>query len=62
MTMMTFISQNPSSCGVIDIDKIGVVQKFYEKVKNPPSNIANGAIYFLSKEFMRKIIKMDNFN
>jgi len=60
MTMMTFISQNPSSCGVIDIDKIGVVQKFYEKVKNPPSNIANGAIYFLSKEFIRKIIKMDN--
>lgn len=45
ITMMLFKSDNPSSCGIVELDKNNVVQKFHEKIKNPPSNLANGAVY-----------------
>ena len=45
ITMMTFITDTPSSCGIVKIDEDAVVQEFYEKVENPPSNLANGAVY-----------------
>ena len=62
MTMMTFITENPSNCGVVGIDERGIVKEFYEKIENPPTNIANGAIYFLSKEFLNRLKKMKNLN
>ena len=52
ITMMTFCTDNPSLCGIVEIDKNGVVVGFHEKVSNPPSNLANGAIYILSNKFM----------
>ena len=52
LTMLTFNSQNPSSCGIVETDKKGVLKNFHEKVKNPPSNIANGAIYVFDSEFV----------
>lgn len=45
ITMMLFKSDNPSSCGVVTLDDSNIVQQFYEKVQNPPSNLANGAVY-----------------
>jgi mannose-1-phosphate guanylyltransferase len=45
ITMMLFKSDNPSSCGIVEVDENDIVQKFYEKVKNPPSSLANGAVY-----------------
>lgn len=45
ITMMLFHSDNPKSCGIVELDKDGIVQKFHEKVKNPPSDLANGAVY-----------------
>jgi len=45
LTMMTFETDDPSSCGIVELDQEGVVQHFFEKVKNPPSNLANGAVY-----------------
>jgi len=56
MTMMTFRTDSPSECGIVELDEKGVVQAFYEKIAHPPGNIANGAIYILSKE-MINIIK-----
>lgn len=61
-TMMTFISENPSSCGIVEVDDKGIIQNFFEKVHKPPSKIANGAIYFLSKEFLNILKKMKNVN
>ena len=52
MTMMTFCTENPTSCGIVELDSEGVVIGFHEKVANPPSNIANGAVYILSAEMM----------
>lgn len=45
ITMMLFKSDNPSSCGIVELDKNNIVKKFYEKISNPPSNLANGAVY-----------------
>jgi len=53
MTMMTFRTDNPSSCGIVELDDRGVVVGFHEKVINPPGNLANGAIYILSAELLK---------
>ena len=47
MTMMTFTTPTPQSCGIIEKDKMGCVQAFHEKVPSPPGNMANGAVYIL---------------
>lgn len=52
ITMMTFDSLNPQSCGIVNIDSDGIVKAFYEKVENPPGRIANGAVYLLEPEVM----------
>lgn len=44
ITMMTFKTPTPKSCGIVKIEK-DIVTEFHEKVQNPPSNIANGAVY-----------------
>tara|TARA_B100000886_G_scaffold283409_1_gene207702 strand:- start:8094 stop:9422 length:1329 start_codon:yes stop_codon:yes gene_type:complete len=45
LTMLTFNSSNPKHCGIVETDINGVLTNFHEKISNPPSNIANGAIY-----------------
>ncbi len=57
MTMMTFRTDAPSECGVVRLDKHGVVQEFKEKVDNPPSNIGNAAIYLVEPEVVDWIHK-----
>tara|TARA_B100000795_G_C22708384_1_gene402515 strand:+ start:70 stop:849 length:780 start_codon:yes stop_codon:yes gene_type:complete len=52
MTMMTFRTATPSSCGIVELDNAGIVQKFHEKVKKPPGNLANAAIYLLEPEVL----------
>lgn len=52
LTMMTFRTDKPSECGIVELDKNGVVIGFHEKVLNPPGNLANGAVYILSIEFL----------
>ena len=45
ITMMLFKTDIPETCGIVELDERGIVQKFHEKVKNPPGNLANGAVY-----------------
>lgn len=52
MTMMVFRSENPSSCGIVELDERGVVIDFHEKVTSPPGNLANGAVYILAPELL----------
>ena len=52
ITMMTFYSSTPETCGIVEIDGKGIVNKFFEKVQDPPGNIANGAIYAFDYEFI----------
>ncbi|MBU3607810.1 nucleotidyltransferase family protein [Polynucleobacter nymphae] len=55
ITMMTFDTHNPSACGIVETDELGVVTAFYEKVANPPGNRANGAVYLLAPEALKWI-------
>ncbi|EMY76319.1 nucleotidyl transferase [Leptospira weilii serovar Ranarum str. ICFT] len=52
ITMMTFQTDSPKTCGIVELDKSGVVQKFHEKVENPPGNLANAAIYLIEPEVL----------
>ncbi|MGY4307329.1 mannose-1-phosphate guanylyltransferase [Bradyrhizobium sp. USDA 4369] len=45
MTMLAFRTDDPSSCGILELDQQNRVLAFHEKVKNPPGNLANGAVY-----------------
>jgi mannose-1-phosphate guanylyltransferase len=48
ITMMTFDTDAPANCGIVELDENGVVRAFHEKVKNPPGKLANAAVYILA--------------
>jgi len=50
ITMMTFTTQDPQNCGIVEIDKKGIVTNFFEKITNPPSDKANAAVYIIEPE------------
>ena len=52
LTMLTFATDTPQSCGIVEADSKGVVQSFHEKVKNPPGNRANGAVYVFEQTLL----------
>lgn len=45
LTMLTFTTDSPTSCGIVKINENGIVIEFHEKVDSPPTNRANGALY-----------------
>lgn len=55
MTMMTFRTDTPSSCGIVELDERGVVVGFHEKSAHPPGNLANGAVYIISAELIKEL-------
>ncbi|MBB3212994.1 mannose-1-phosphate guanylyltransferase [Herbaspirillum sp. Sphag1AN] len=55
MSMMTFRTDNPSSCGIVTLDENNVVIAFEEKQEKPSGNLANGAIYILSAELLEHL-------
>jgi mannose-1-phosphate guanylyltransferase len=59
ITMMTFHTDVPQTCGIVDIDAQGVVMGFHEKVKNPPGNLANAAVYILDPCVIDFIASLD---
>jgi mannose-1-phosphate guanylyltransferase len=50
LTMMTFDPPDLRSCGVVVLDENNMVQEFHEKVENPPTNLANGAVFVMEPE------------
>ena len=52
MTMMTFCTPFPETCGIVTLDNAGVVREFHEKVNDPPGNLANAAVYILEPEVL----------
>jgi len=59
ITMMLFKSNNPRSCGIVELNSNNIVQKFYEKVENPPSNLANGAVYICEPSILTFLESLD---
>lgn len=58
LTMLTFNTRNPEACGIVEVNSEGVAINFHEKIINPPSNRANGAIYVFDSEFLDKLKAM----
>ena len=54
MTMMTFNTEKPETCGIVELEK-GIVTGFHEKVNYNVGNIANGAIYVLSTSLLTSV-------
>lgn len=50
MTMMTFDTDAPQTCGIVETDASGLVRRFHEKVAHPPGNRANAAVYVVENE------------
>jgi mannose-1-phosphate guanylyltransferase len=50
ITLMTFETDSPTQCGIVEQDARGIVLAFHEKVPNPPSNDANAAVYIFEPE------------
>lgn len=60
ITMMTFDTDAPQTCGIVEEDAAGIVRAFHEKVPDPPGNRANGAVYVFEPEvlsFLRGVRK-----
>ena len=58
LTMLTFSTDTPSSCGIVEVDKKNIVQSYYEKIDNPPGNKANGAVYVADYSIWDEILKI----
>jgi mannose-1-phosphate guanylyltransferase len=52
ITMMTFTTDAPQTCGIVMEDESGIVREFHEKVARPPGNQANAAVYIFEPEVL----------
>ena len=59
LTMLTFRTKNPSSCGIVEIDDKQVVQAFYEKLLEEHGDRANGALYAFEQDFLERLNQMN---
>ena len=55
MTMLTFETDAPRTCGILELDERAVVQGFHEKVEDPPGVLANAAVYLIENEVLDTI-------
>ena len=62
--MLTFETEMPEQCGIVKIDKYGVMQSFAEKPTYPKGKLANGAVFLGDGEFFNFLkdlpIKIDS--
>ena len=45
LTMVTFFTNNPKDCGIVEVNNQNILVDFEEKPEMPKSNLANGANY-----------------
>uniref|UniRef100_E6VHG4 Nucleotidyl transferase n=1 Tax=Rhodopseudomonas palustris (strain DX-1) TaxID=652103 RepID=E6VHG4_RHOPX len=50
MTMMSFVTDQPQSCGILTLDSAGRVLEMDEKPRHPKGNLANAAVYIVEPE------------
>ena len=59
ITMMTFATDTPQSCGIVELDERGVVVAFHEKVTHPPGNHANAAVYIFEPSVLEEMAALN---
>ena len=62
MTMMLFRAENPSACGIAELDSENRIVSFEEKPADPKSNVANAGLYVVSADAYREIADMGAFD
>lgn len=62
ITMMTFETDTPETCGIVELDSTDVVQAFHEKQPNPPGNRANAAVYIIEPEIISWMEELNTFD
>jgi mannose-1-phosphate guanylyltransferase len=55
MTMLGFRTDDPRSCGILELDDRNTVVAFHEKVDHPPGDLANGAVYVFEPQVIDAI-------
>jgi len=58
ITMLAFRTKKPIECGIVKLNKMNVLENFYEKVKEDHGDLASGACMIFSNECL-SIIKRD---
>jgi len=53
ITMLSFRTDAPQTCGILETDAAHRVLAFHEKVASPPGNLANAAVYIFEPEVAR---------
>jgi mannose-1-phosphate guanylyltransferase len=56
MTMLTFPTMAPSSCGIVETDLRGVLTALHHKVTDPPGDIANAATYVFTPGLVEEVL------
>lgn len=55
-TMMTFDTDSPHTCGIVETDGDGRILALHEKVANPPGRRANAAVYIFARAFVKELV------
>lgn len=58
-TMMSFETDSPQACGILELDAKGLVRGFHEKVADPPGRLANAAVFLFGREALDMIARLD---
>lgn len=58
MSLLAFRTTKPDQCGILELNSASRVIGFHEKVKDPPGNLANGAVYVFSPELLSRMVEM----
>jgi len=58
MTMLTFETDQPSACGILELDARGIVTAFHEKVAHPPGRLANAAVYIMQPSVLQFLARL----
>ena len=61
MTLLSFTTPTPETCGILELDSQGVVQNFHEKKAHPPGDLANGAVYIFESEVFKLLEDLSKF-
>lgn len=59
LSMLAFRTDDPRSCGILELDGDNVVRGLHEKVENPPGDLANAAVYIVTGEVIDAIEAID---
>jgi mannose-1-phosphate guanylyltransferase len=58
MSLLAFRTSRPEHCGILELNSASRVIGFHEKVKDPPGNLANGAVYIFSPALLSRMVDM----